>query len=126
MLDGLVWDRGAAKVARSMSLADEGAWLSQIDAYVGSVGGSEWAGGDIDSDDDFCFPDEGGSGDDYMVPATTCTCSRRHFGVSIAIQYLFSSKLHVVGFSSLFVCWNTKCIHVVSTRRTILLLYYIY
>jgi hypothetical protein len=47
-----------------LSLADERAWLSQIDAYVGS-GGGEWAGGSIDSDDDFCCPDEGGSDDDY-------------------------------------------------------------
>ena len=35
----------------------------RIDAYVGS-GGGEWAGGDTDSDDDFCSPSEGSSGDD--------------------------------------------------------------
>ena len=63
-VDGLVWDRSATKVARSTSLADERALLRQIDAYVGS-GGSEWAGSDTDSDDDFCSPSEGGSGDDY-------------------------------------------------------------
>ena len=45
------------------SLADERALLRRIDAYVGS-GGREWAGGDTDSDDDFCSPSEGSSGDD--------------------------------------------------------------
>ena len=65
-MDGLVWDRSATKVARSTSLADERALLRQIDAYVGS-GGSEWAGSDTDSDDDFCSPSEGGSGDDYVA-----------------------------------------------------------
>ena len=45
------------------SLADERALLRRIDAYVGS-GGGEWAGGDTDSDDDFCSPSEGSSGDD--------------------------------------------------------------
>ena len=65
-VDGLVWDRSATKVARSTSLADERALLRQIDAYVGS-GGSEWAGSDTDSDDDFCSPSEGGSGDDYVA-----------------------------------------------------------
>ena len=35
-----------------MSLAEERAWLRCVDGYVGS-GGSEWAGGETDSDDDF-------------------------------------------------------------------------
>ena len=65
-MDGLVWDRSATKVARSTSLADERALLRQIDAYVGG-GGGEWAGSDTDSDDDFCSPSEGGSGDDYST-----------------------------------------------------------
>ena len=49
-----------------MSPADERAWLRCLDGYVGS-GGSEWAGGETDSDDDFCFPNGGSDGDDYDV-----------------------------------------------------------
>jgi len=64
-VDGLVWDRTAAKAAEwSMSVASERAMSSQIDAYVGG-GGSEWASGDTDPDDDFYVPDGGSDGDDY-------------------------------------------------------------
>ena len=60
-----MWDRTAAKVAEwSMSVASERAMSSQIDAYVGG-GGSEWASGDTDPDDDFYVPDGGSDGDDY-------------------------------------------------------------
>ena len=47
-----------------MSVASERAMSSQIDAYVGG-GGSEWASGDTDPDDDFYVPDGGSDGDDY-------------------------------------------------------------
>ena len=64
-VDGLVWDRTAAKAAEwSMSVASERAMSSQIDAYVGG-GGSEWASGDTDPDGDFYVPDGGSDGDDY-------------------------------------------------------------
>ena len=39
-----------------MSVASERAMSSQIDAYVGG-GGSEWASGDTDPDDDFVLGD---------------------------------------------------------------------
>ena len=61
----VVWDRTAAKAAGwSMSVASERAMSSQVDAYVGG-GGSEWASGDTDPDDDFYVPDGGSDGDDY-------------------------------------------------------------
>ena len=47
----------------TMSLADERAWLRCLDGYVGS-GGSEWVGGETDSDDDYYFPGGGSDGDD--------------------------------------------------------------
>ena len=46
------------------SRVTERAMSSQIDAYVGG-GGSEWASGDTDPDDDFYVPDGGSDGDDY-------------------------------------------------------------
>jgi len=60
---GMVWDRRATEVDRSMSLADERAWLRYLSGYAGS-GGSEWAGGETDSDDDYYFPSGGSDGDD--------------------------------------------------------------
>ena len=38
-------------------------WLRCLDGYVGS-GGSEWVGGETDSDDDYYFPSGGSDGDD--------------------------------------------------------------
>ena len=49
-----------------MSLVDERAWLRYLDGYVGS-GGSEWAGGETDSDDDVYSPSGGSDGDDCDV-----------------------------------------------------------
>eukprot|EP01043_Picozoa_sp_COSAG02_P039292 COSAG02_NODE_3092_length_7386_cov_2.686428_4_plen_89_part_00 len=43
--------------------AEERAWLRCLDGYVGS-GGSEWVGGETDSDDDYYFPSGGSDGDD--------------------------------------------------------------
>ena len=52
------------QVDLSISLAEERAWrLRCLDGYVGS-GGSEWVGGETDSDDDYYFPRGGGDGDD--------------------------------------------------------------
>ena len=49
----MVWDDRATEVDLSISLAEERAWLRCLDGYVRS-GGSEWAGGETDSDDDVC------------------------------------------------------------------------
>ena len=65
-VDGMVWDCRATEVGLSMSLADERAWLRCLEGYAGS-GGSEWAGGETDSDDDFYFPNGGSDGDDRDV-----------------------------------------------------------
>ena len=53
----------ATEVDLSISLADERAWLRCLSGYVGS-GGSEWVGGETDSDDDYNFPSGGSDGDD--------------------------------------------------------------
>ena len=50
-------------VRESISLAEERAWLRCLDGYVGS-GGSEWVGGETDSDDDYYFPSGGSDSDD--------------------------------------------------------------
>ena len=47
----------------SISLAEERAWLRCLDGYAGS-GGSEWVGGETDSDDDYYVPSGGSDGDD--------------------------------------------------------------
>ena len=62
-VDGMVWDHRATEVDLSISLAEERAWLRCLDGYVGS-GGSEWVGGETDSDDDYYFPSGGSDGDD--------------------------------------------------------------
>ena len=61
-VDGMVWDNRATAVDLSISLAEERAWLRCLDGYVGS-GGSEWVGGETDSDDDYYFPSGGSDGD---------------------------------------------------------------
>ena len=49
----MVWDCSrATEVGLSVSLAEERAWLRCLDGYAGS-GGSEWVGGETDSDDDY-------------------------------------------------------------------------
>ena len=62
-VDGMVWDCRATEVDLSRSLADERAWLRCLSGYADS-GGSEWAGGETDSDDDYYFPSGGSDGDD--------------------------------------------------------------
>ncbi len=47
----------------SISLAEERAWLRCLSGYADS-GGSEWVGGETDSDDDYYFPGGGSDGDD--------------------------------------------------------------
>ena len=45
----------AAAARVHVPIVDERAWLRYLDGYVGS-GGSEWVGGETDSDDDYYFP----------------------------------------------------------------------
>eukprot|EP01043_Picozoa_sp_COSAG02_P030837 COSAG02_NODE_1987_length_10178_cov_66.992216_7_plen_105_part_00 len=60
---GLVWDCRVTEADLSTSLADERAWLRCLGGYAGS-GGSEWVGGETDSDDDYYFPNGGSDSDD--------------------------------------------------------------
>ena len=59
-----------------MSVASEHAMSSQIDAYVGG-GGSEWASGDTDPDDDFYVPKAGRKCHSGCRCARFCACTNK-------------------------------------------------